>query len=178
MFLIISSAFFGLAQGADSPAQTLVPTVLNPPELTILAATPAPDLTDLKLAEPVFAPQADPAVPNPFRGYGRSADPEKALFNVNLVALVVLNIADYASTRQALKYAGLHESNPLMAPFAKSPAAFAAVKIGTTVLTYWCMHALFKKNRTMAWVLTTASNLVLSYAVANNLQAIQRARAR
>ncbi|MGZ4886631.1 MAG: DUF5658 family protein [Candidatus Aminicenantales bacterium] len=107
-----------------------------------------------------------------------AADPGKAFFNVNLVALVALNIADYASTREALKYPGLHEFSPLVAPFARNPAAFAAVKLGTTALTYWCMKALFKKNRMVAWALTMASNLVLSYAVANNLQMIQRARAR
>jgi len=176
--LLATCASLGVVRGADFPAETLVLTVLNPPELVILAAAPAPDLADLLLAEPVFLPQPDPAILDPFIGFRPAADPGKALFDVNLMALVALNIADYVSTREALKYPGLHEFNPLMAPFAKSPAAFAAVKIGTTALTYWCMKALFKKNRTVAWVLTTASNLVLSYALANNLQMIQRARAR
>jgi hypothetical protein len=177
-FLIMAMACFGLARAADIPAEILIPTVLGPPELIILASAPAPDLTDLRLPETVFVSQSNPAVLNPFGGFGPAPDPGKPLFDVNLVALVALNIADYASTREALKYPGLHEFNPLVAPFARNPAAFAAVKIGTTALTYWCMKALFKKNRTMAWVLTTASNLVLSYAVANNLQMIQRARSR
>jgi hypothetical protein len=64
-----------------------------------------------------------------------------------------------------------------MQPFVKSPAAFAAVKIGTTALTYWSMKALFKKNKTVAWVLTTASNVLMSYAVASNMQRIHQARA-
>jgi len=177
-FLIMAMACFGLARAADFPAETLIPTLVNPQELIILASAPAPDLVDLRLAEPVFVPQADPAILNPFGGFRPAADPGKAFFDVNLLALVALNIADYISTREALKYPGLHEFNPLVAPFARNPAAFAAIKVGTTALTYWCMKALFKKNRTMAWVLTTASNLVLSYAVANNLQMIQRARAR
>jgi hypothetical protein len=177
-YLILATACFGMARAADIPAETLIPTLLDPPEFIVLSAAPAPDLMDLKMAEPVFAPQEYPAIPNPFSGFRPAADPGKAFFDVNLVALVALNIADYASTREALKYPGLHEFNPLVAPFAKNPAAFAAVKIGTTALAYWCMKALFKKNRTIAWVLTTASNLVLSYALANNLQMIQRARVR
>jgi hypothetical protein len=174
----MAAACFGLARAVDVPTEILMPTALGPPELIVLASAPAPDLTDLRLPETVFLSQSIPAVLNPFGGFRPGADPDKVFFEVNLVALVALNIADFASTREALKYPGLHEFNPLVAPFAKNAAAFAAVKIGTTALTYWCMKGLFKKNRTMAWVLTTASNLVLSYAVANNLQMIQRARAR
>jgi hypothetical protein len=92
--------------------------------------------------------------------------------------MVGLNIADYVSTREALKYPGLTETNPLMKPFVKSPAAFAAIKFGTTALSYWSMKVLFKKNKTVAWVMTTASNVLLSYVVANNYRLIQGARVR
>ncbi|MCK7491935.1 MAG: DUF5658 family protein [Comamonadaceae bacterium] len=92
--------------------------------------------------------------------------------------MVGLNVADYISTKEALKYPGLTETNPLMKPFVKSPAAFAAIKLGTTALSYWSMKVLFKKNRTMAWIMTTASNALLSYVVANNYRLIQGARAR
>jgi hypothetical protein len=40
------------------------------------------------------------------------------------------------------------------------------------------MKALFKKNKTVAWIMTTASNALLSYVVANNYRLIQGARAR
>jgi hypothetical protein len=40
------------------------------------------------------------------------------------------------------------------------------------------MKALFKKNKTVAWVMTTASNVLLSYVVANNYRLIQGARVR
>jgi hypothetical protein len=66
----------------------------------------------------------------------------------------------------------------LMKPFVKSPTAFAAVKFGTTALSYLSMRAIFKKNKTMAWIMTTASNALLSYVVANNMRLIQGARAR
>jgi len=102
--------------------------------------------------------------------------PGKAFFDANLVLMVGLNVADYFSTRAALKYPGLSETNPLMKPFVKSPAAFAAVKFGTTALSCLSMKALFKKNRTMAWIMTTASNALLSYVIANNMRLIQGAR--
>jgi hypothetical protein len=65
-----------------------------------------------------------------------------------------------------------------MRPFVKSPAAFAAIKFGTTALTYVSFKAIFKRNRTVAWVMTTATNVLLSYVVANNVRLIQDARAR
>jgi len=65
-----------------------------------------------------------------------------------------------------------------MKPFVKNPAAFAAVKFGTTALSYLSMRAIFKKNKTMAWIMTTASNALLSYVVANNMRLVQGARAR
>jgi len=131
-------------------------------------------LSDDVLAAPAPRFQAPAALPA-FRPPVRSG---KALFDANLVLMVGLNIADYISTREALKYPGLTETNPLMKPFVKSPAAFAAIKAGTTVLTYWSMKSIFKRNKTVAWVMTTASNVLLSYVVANNVRMIQGARAR
>jgi hypothetical protein len=40
------------------------------------------------------------------------------------------------------------------------------------------MKSIFKRNKTVAWVMTTASNVLLSYVVANNVRLIQGARAR
>lgn len=121
-----------------------------------------------------------PALNVPLRlpAYRPAVRSGKAIFDANLVLMVGLNVADYLSTREALKYPGLNETNPLMKPFVKSPAAFAAIKLGTTALSYWSMKSLFKRNRTMAWIMTTASNALLSYVVANNYRLIQGARAR
>jgi len=74
-FLIMAMACFGLARAADIPAETLMPTVLDPPELLILASAPAPDLTDLRLPETVFVSQSNPALLNPFGGFRPAADP-------------------------------------------------------------------------------------------------------
>jgi len=63
-----------------------------------------------------------------------------------------------------------------MKPFVKSPIAFAAAKIGITALSYVAMKSLYKKSKPMAWILTTASNLFLSYVVSNNMRLHRMAR--
>src|SRR5512136_2073179 len=125
-----SEAVWEVHVTAGLPASDFVfPEPLPLPELLVLAAeetvfsVPAPQLTP-QLRIPVYKP---------------SARAGKALFDANLVLMVGLNVADYISTRQALKYPGLEETNPIMKPFVKSPAAFAAIKAGTTVLSYWSM---------------------------------------
>lgn len=165
--------------GAESIWEIIVPTGLLPSTLSVPdpLPEPAPIAAEILAVEsaPAAAEQAVlvPRMPS----FGPSVRPGKALFEANLVLMVGLNVADYISTRQALKYPGLAETNPLMKPFVKSPAAFAAVKIGTTALTYLSMKAIFKRNKTVAWVMTTAGNVLLSYVVANNFRLVQGARA-
>jgi hypothetical protein len=108
----------------------------------------------------------------------RTAQFGKAMFDANLLAMVALNIADYLSTTEAMKYPGLAEGNPLMKPFVKSPAAFAAVKIGITAATYISFKSMYKTNKPMAWILSTAANFVLGYAVSNNYRLIGMAKGR
>jgi hypothetical protein len=170
----------GPLPASEAVWDVIVPTGLRPSAFALPEplAEPALFLTETLIEEsaPAFSPQltVPPRIPS-FPPVVRSG---RALFDANLVLMVGLNVADYVSTREALKYPGLSETNPLMKPFVKSPAAFAAVKLGTTALSYLSMKALFKRNRTMAWVMTTASNVLLSYVVANNMRLIQGARAR
>lgn len=103
---------------------------------------------------------------------------EKTLFTSQMVAMVALNVADYLTTNAAMKHTGLREGNPMMKPFVKNAVLFAAVKAGTTALSIWGMKSLRKRDKTTAWVLTTASNLLLSYVVANNMRLIQRTKLR
>ena len=175
--LLLAAASSGFTLAADMPLGVLVATPLE--VTTVMSLTPAPEPVQVPLnwGDPAATPQADMAIVPAFPGFRPSGDAGKAFFNANLVALVGLNVADYFTTREALKYPGLREANPLIQPFVKSPAAFAAIKIGTTALTYWSMKALFKKNRTAAWILTTASNVLVSYVVASNMQRIHQARA-
>jgi len=98
------------------------------------------------------------------------------LYSSSLIYNMGLNIADYLSTREAIKHEGLVESNPLAALYVKSPAVFTAVKIGWTIGNYVLMRKLYKKNKKLAWVVGTISNLVLSYVVANNIRLINQVK--
>ncbi len=158
----------------------IVPTELRPSSFILPEPLAEPALASSEIlvmeSVPALSPQMAFVPPRPsFRPPVRSG---KALFGANLVLMIGLNVADYVSTRQALKYPGLSETNPLMKPFVKSPAAFAAIKLGTTALSYLSMRAIFKRNKAVAWVMTTASNVLLSYVVASNVRLIQGARAR
>jgi hypothetical protein len=179
-FLTISVFAAGYLPASEAVWEVLVSTELPAPAAVFPGPLPGPAQVPAEFlladAVPVAVPQA--SLPVRLPGFRPSPRPGKAFFDANLVVMVGLNVADYLSTREALKYPGLAETNPLMKPFVKSPAAFAAAKLGTTALTYWSMKSLFRKNRTVAWIVTTASNAVLSVVVANNIRLIQGARAR
>lgn len=99
-----------------------------------------------------------------------------SFFTVSVVTMAALNIADYLSTREALKYPCLCEGNPLMKGIAKNELLFAGVKLGVAACNYVLLKKLYKKNKTMAWIISTAANVALSYVVANNMNMIQKAR--
>jgi len=99
-----------------------------------------------------------------------------SLFNASLISLAAVNVADYFSTVEALKHPGLQEGNPLMKPFVKNSLVFAGVKIGLTALNTIVLKRLYKKNKTMAWVVSAVTNIGLGYIVANNLRHIQHAK--
>ena len=165
---ILISAGFAVAAEAEF-------TIVN---TAILSASSLSLSGVLSLEAPV-AQKINVAPLSNFGGFVRGEKLESALFTSSLVAMTALNVADYLSTKQALKFPGLQEGNPLMKPFVKSPAMFAAVKAGITVLSVWGMNKMFRKgNKTTAWVMTMASNFLLSYVVSNNMRLVQKARLR
>ena len=175
--LILSAGFAGATEIQFSLVGTaaMPQTSFFSPEVMTMAAA--------MVAAPTPIPAPAPSLPINIvrpRGFGsyRGDRLERGFFTASLVAMTALNVADYLSTRQALKYPGLSEGNPLMKPFVKNAALFAAVKAGTTVLSVWGMKSLFKRDKTTAWVLTTVSNLLLSYVVSNNMRLISRMRPR
>ncbi len=180
--LILSAGF----AGAKEIEFTLVGTAAVPrnPLFSLEVMNMAAPMIAAPVASPVPVPAPSSALPvnivrpQGFGGSFRGERLEKALFTTSLVAMTALNVVDYISTRRALKYPGLSEGNPLMKPFVKNAILFAAVKAGTTVLSVWSMKSLFKRNKPMAWVLTTASNFLLSYIVSNNMRLISRMRPR
>jgi hypothetical protein len=180
--ILIALAVFVIAAGslaAGEPAsEVLVVTALKPAAAVIPFSLPEAAPVKLLFEEPVPAPAPYLYIPHSLPIFKPAPKSGKAMFDANLVLMVGLNIADYISTCEALKYPGLTETNPLMKPFVKCPAAFAAIKLGTTALSYLSMRAIFKRNKTVAWVMTTATNVLLSCVVANNMRLIQGARAR
>ncbi|MFQ6069085.1 MAG: DUF5658 family protein [Candidatus Aminicenantales bacterium] len=107
----------------------------------------------------------------------RAQSLNKGLYTGSLVMLLGLNIADYLTTREALKYSGLKEGNPLLAGMAKNPAIFAVAKIGIGVTSFYVMKKMYKKNKELAWIVSLAANFALSYVVYNNLRLINQNRA-
>jgi Domain of unknown function (DUF5658) len=165
----------------DDAALAAQGSPFSPEAMRAAAAAPV-TASAIASPAPVPAPAAAAQIgivrrPNLGGGFG-GEKLENALFTTSLVAMAALNVADYLSTRQALKYPGLTEGNPLMKPFVKNATVFAAVKAGTTVLSVWGAKKLFKRDRTTAWIVTTVSNFLLSYVVSNNMRLISRMRPR
>lgn len=175
--LVLLLAVGSLASAEDA-AELLVMTDLAPADEDLEVTLPAPGPVELLWEETVPAPSPRLTLPMSLPAFKPVLRSGKALFDANLALMVGLNVADYVSTVKALKVPGLEETNPLMKPFVKTPAAFAAFKFGTTALSYLSMKAVFKKNRTVAWIMTTATNAFLTCVVANNIRQIQAARAR
>jgi hypothetical protein len=180
--VLITLAMLAISAGSfaavDPASEVLLVTALVPATALDWPVLPEARPVELLVEEAVPATALRLTIPRTIPAFKPSARSGKALFDANLVLMVGLNVADYFSTREALKYPGLAETNPLMKPFVKSPAAFAAIKFGTTALSYLSMKAIFKRNKTVAWIMTTTSNALLSYVVANNMRLIQGARAR
>jgi hypothetical protein len=111
----------------------------------------------------------------PFIGEAkRSQNRGSAFFSATLVSLVGLHAADYYLTVQALKYPQCREGNPLMQAVVKNAYVFAAVKLGISYLSIRYLGSLHKNNPVLAWVATTLANGLLSYAVVNNWNVIQK----
>jgi hypothetical protein len=96
-----------------------------------------------------------------------------SLYTASLLTLTALNIADYVSTVKALQLPGLEEGNPIMRPFTKNMLVFGAVKLGVAALNFYLLKKIYKKNKTLGWVLSIAGNMAMSYVVSNNMRKIQ-----
>ena len=176
---IMLTASFALASSAPEPiifpSFMIVPTALAPATVSPLASY---DLIPRSVPADSYYVNLNRDSQLATMQYGqrylvrnvRASETGDVLFKVNLAAMVALNVADYCSTNACLKHAGLQEGNPLMKPFTKSPALFAAAKVGITTLSYFAMKSLYKKNKPLAWIVSFASNLALSYVVASNLR--------
>jgi hypothetical protein len=101
------------------------------------------------------------------------------IFNASMVSFVGLNVADYFTTKAALRYMGVNEGNPLLKNIVRDPTKFAVFKLGITAFSYWNMKSLYnKKNKTLAWIFSLASNALMYYVVSCNIDVINKATAR
>jgi uncharacterized protein DUF5658 len=83
-------------------------------------------------------------------------------------SFATLQALDYHSTTTALSSGVGREANPLMRGVADNPAAFAAVKAGTTAGTIWIAERMRKKHPAGAVVFMLASNAAMAAVVAHN----------
>jgi len=174
---VLAPALILAIENGATAEPVIIPTDLAPAAVSSLAnldLIPQPVSTDSHYVNLNLNPQLASASMQYGQRYLirdiRAAATGDVMFNVNLAAMVALNAADYFSTRACLGHSGLQEGNPLMKPFVKSPVTFAAVKIGMTAVSYFALKSLYKKSKPLAWIVSFASNLALSYVVSNNFR--------
>jgi hypothetical protein len=99
-----------------------------------------------------------------------------SVFTGSMVMCVALNAADYFLTKEALRYDGVEEGNSFLKGIVKDPWVFAAVKLGSTALNVYLLNTVYKKNKTLGWILTTVTNSLLGYVVAHNIDGLAKAK--
>ncbi len=98
-------------------------------------------------------------------------------FTAALASTVILHAADYYSTVNALKYSSLEEGNIFMKKIVNNQLLFGAIKLGVAGLQVTLLKGLYKKNKTLAWVVGSVMNVALSAVVANNFSKTRKAKA-
>jgi len=153
------AALIGLVDSRDAHAQDRGELMVSP---TLFAAAEMASITEAQL----FGTR--PAEPPAVRADVRPATRPRPAPLVGLyVSLAGMQALDIASTHKALK-AGAAEANPVMAPFARSPLALAAVKAGVTSATIFATERMWKTNRKAALVTMIALNATYGAIAAHN----------
>jgi hypothetical protein len=145
-------ALFGIADSRAAFAQDRA-ELLIPPSVFAAAEMAAVEARPFELRPVVRPAVRPPARPAPLLGL--------------YVSLAGLQALDIASTHTALK-AGAAEANPMMAPFARSPLALAAVKGGVTGATIFATEQMWKTNRKAALVTMIVLNATYGAIAAHN----------
>jgi hypothetical protein len=169
------------SKGAGSTVAYMIATPLHPSASFSQEIMNVTNRFDFRIPEPEFSlvPEPKPETTDASRYFQNRFHNQKwesTLFDASLIAHAALNVADYFSTREALKYPGLQEGNPLMKPFVKNDFAFAAVKIGITAGNHFLMKNIYKNNKTMGWIISLTSNFLMSCIVVHNFELINQAR--
>jgi hypothetical protein len=159
----------------DLPSGPIVPEVEfldSMPAVELhLAGEPGAPLTSLNLAPSSEWPVAEritiPRAGNPL------TDPTtmKRMY----ITYGALQAADITTTLVGLSRGG-YEANPLVRGFADKPAALMAVKVGTSVGTYFLVERLRKDKPLAAAITLAAINSTLAVVVVNNMQTAHAAK--
>ncbi|MGB9006143.1 MAG: hypothetical protein WCB96_10500 [Candidatus Aminicenantales bacterium] len=170
--------------GQEEQQKLLLFTFIPPASAPLTEA----DLLPLSLdpASPVYAgPSRAPLLFDGPAGISRNFRPrsgwavlENSLFTASLLSFVGLNIVDYLTTKKIVKELGLEAVSPLFRPLVKNDYAFAAFKIGLTLMSCLSFQSIHDTDKPMAWVLSLLSNFLVSYAVAYNLEQLENSHTR
>ena len=87
-------------------------------------------------------------------------------FDVSLYGLAMLHTADLFSTHRFMTM-GYTEVNPIFKN--SSIGTMAAAKILGGILHVYLLKWIYKKNKTVGWVVSIATNMALGYIVYHNL---------
>ena len=170
--------------GSQSSPQALQKAILLftyiPPDSALFSE----DDLQMTIPRDMVGPTAPSLAPPPgdsLPGRGRSSAPpsglafvEKSAFAASLVCFVGLNILDYYTTRKILQQMGPEEVNPIFRAFAKNDTAYAVFKLGYTLMSCISIMSLHDSDKPMAWALSLISNFLVSYALAYNLEQLDK----
>ena len=142
-----------------------VPVVVPlPPRDLALPASSSPDLVS-------ETPVSDR------RGPREGSSPASGFLLPLYASFLSLQALDVHSTLRAID-GGAAESNPLMAPFTGRPAAFVALKAGTSAGILYMTERVRRRSPLAAVVMMAAFNSVYATVVANNYRVGNQSSAR
>jgi len=148
----------------------------EPPDNTLSLGTLSGTLEGFGPASgPRFSLQTAPQIPVRASFWTTA---ESGLFTASLASFAAMNVADFFLTREALKYPGMSETNPLLRPIVKNDFTFGLYKTGYIFLNSYLLSRLHGNDKPLAWALSLASNLLVSLAVSHNIDQLNQVRAR
>lgn len=165
-----------LAESKPTEEQEVVATAV--PENNLSLESFSIGLVGLEPSDPALVIGPPKPAPRLFtrRGFWDSA--ENTAFSASLITFAGMNVADYFLTREALKYPEAGETNPILRPIVKNAWAFALFKIGYITLNTLGLSRMHESDKPMAWVLSLATNLLVTLAVTHNMDQLNKAKNR
>jgi len=154
--LVVVCLAAGQAAAQVSPPDAAV----APPSGPLNPEAPRPAVAQLAAAAPVAINSQLFRAPEP----GRPA----ALVPM-YASFVTLQALDFVSTTRALSNANAYEANPVMRGVVGSPAAFLAVKAGSTAATIWIAEKWRRRHPVRAMIFMASTNAAMAAVVAHNM---------